>query len=149
MPYCPITKTTGLEWNQWPALDLSIRIIPLVDAHRITGSAISEMKEAFADAQSLQGARAVGRTLLQCLKQAEKIGDGNSTQELQAAVLAHSSYSSIMSGGAPLISLPVLSKLHQHIVQRLPCSACRGRGCAVAFTSCSPRRRIRAPFSPT
>jgi hypothetical protein len=104
MPYCPITKTTGLEWNEWPALDLSVRIITLNSANGTASSAISELKDALADQQTILGARAVSRTLLQCLKQVEKIGDGNSTQELQAAVLAHESYSAIMSGGFPLYS---------------------------------------------
>ena len=83
MPYCPITKTTGLEWNQWPALDLSVRHVALNRTTGIEGSAISEFKDSLADPHALQGARAVSRTLLQCLKQVEKIGDGDSTQELQ------------------------------------------------------------------
>ena len=61
----------------------------------------SDLKKGVVDAQSLQGARAVSRTLLQCLRQVEKIDDGSSTQELQASILANSSYSSVMRGVAP------------------------------------------------
>jgi hypothetical protein len=146
MPFCPITKTSDLEWNQWPALDFSVRILPLDGAHGFSGSVISEMKGAFADAQSLQGARAVGRTLLQCLKQTEKINDGNSTQELQAAVLAHSSYSSIMSGGASFPLCHIRSAPAS--CPTFHCSACRGRGRTAASASCFPQRRISTSFSP-
>jgi hypothetical protein len=92
---------TGLEWNEWPALDLSVRNVTLNDASGVARSALSELKGALADPQAIQGARVVSRTLLQCLKQVEKISDGNSTQELQAAVLAHESYDSVMSGSSP------------------------------------------------
>jgi hypothetical protein len=100
MPYSPNTKTTSLEWHQWPALDLSIHNLDFDVKIGITGSAASEAKAGIIDSQSLQGARAVGRTLLQCLKQVEKIDDGSSTQELQASILANSNYGSLMSGDA-------------------------------------------------
>lgn len=102
MPYCPNTKTTILEWNQWPGLDLSIHNVVLNHANggigSGSGSAISELKAGLADPQSLQGARAVSRTLLQCLRQVEKIDDGNTTQELEASILANTAYGTIMSG---------------------------------------------------
>ncbi len=100
MPYSPNTKTTSLEWHQWPALDLSIHNLDFDVKIGVTGSAASEAKAGIIDAQSLQGARAVGRTLLQCLRQVEKIDDGSSTQELQASILANSNYGSLMSGDA-------------------------------------------------
>ena len=102
MPYCPNTKTTILEWNQWPGLDLSIHNVVLNHSNggigSGSGSAISELKAGLADPQSLQGARAVSRTLLQCLRQVEKIDDGNTTQELEASILANTAYGTIMSG---------------------------------------------------
>jgi hypothetical protein len=98
MPYSPNTKTTSLEWHEWPALDLSIHNVVIDGRIGITGVAVSELKVGVVEAQSLQGARAVSRTLLQCLRQVEKIDDGGSTQELQASILENSSYSSIMSG---------------------------------------------------
>jgi hypothetical protein len=101
MPYCSNSKTTNLEWDQWPALNLSIYNAVHNAKTGNIGDAISELKFGVVDAQSLQGARAVSRTLLQCLKQVEKIEDGSSTQELQASVLADSSYSSIMAGDPP------------------------------------------------
>jgi hypothetical protein len=103
MPYCPNTKCSSLEWNQWPPLDLSIHCTVIDPSDGNTGGPISKLKAGLVDPNSLQGARAVSRTLLQCLKQVEKIDDGNSTQELQASVLAHRSCSAVMSGVPPCI----------------------------------------------
>ena len=101
MPFSPNIKTTSLEWHQWPALDLCVKNMVFDEKMGSANSDASDLKKSVVDAQSLQGARAVSRTLLQCLRQVEKIDDGSSTQELQASILANSSYSSVMRGVAP------------------------------------------------
>jgi hypothetical protein len=123
MPYCSNTKTTSLEWHQWPALDLSIHNVVLDHTNGGIGtgrsSAISVLKAGLADAQSLQGARAVSRTLLQCLRQVEKIDDGCATQELEASILANSAYGTIMSGIAHSCTqraIPLASNLTSQFV---------------------------------
>ena len=164
MPYCSNAKTTNLEWHQWPAVDLSIHHAAFDGKAGNVGDATSALKVGVVDAQSLQGARAVSRTLLQCLRQVEKIEDGSSTQELQASVLADSSYSSIMAGSIPRSCLQARRCMRQISRVRTPQSAALATAAAappadaavsdvaLAHASCrltlNAQEQVTAPFIP-
>ena len=166
MPYCSNAKTTNLEWHQWPAVDLSIHHAAFDGKSKTdnVGDTTSELKVGVVDAQSLQGARAVSRTLLQCLRQVEKIEDGSSTQELQASVLADSSYSSIMAGNIPRSCLQARHCMRQFSREHTPqCAALATAAAAppsdaavsnVALTHAScpltlnAQEQVTAPFIP-
>jgi hypothetical protein len=158
MPYCSNAKTTYLEWHQWPAVDLSIHHAAFDGKTGNVGDATSELKVGVVDAQSLQGARAVSRTLLQCLRQVEKIEDGSSTQELQASVLADSSYSSIMAGNIPRSCrrcMRQISRVHTPQSAALataaaaPPSDAAVSDVALTHASClNAQEQVTAPFIP-